>query len=91
MPDRHRALIYLLDDGSLQDFEGLAQPGDAPRRQEQQPVCELGRQVEIVGDQDHGGPLLAIESPNECCELDLVVQIEMGVGLVEEQEARLLR
>jgi hypothetical protein len=45
MPDRHRALIYLLDDGPLQDLEGLAQPGDAPRCQEQQPVRELGRQM----------------------------------------------
>ena len=64
--------------------------GDGAVVQQDELIGEGGAEVDVVRGEDDGELLLAGELAEEFEEIDLVVEVEVGVGLVEEQDARLL-
>src|SRR6266850_2546497 len=74
----------------LEDVDGGADARDLARAEQQQPIAQLGGQVEIVRDEQDRHPALAVQSPQQRRRLRLVAQVEMRGGLVEHEEPRLL-
>lgn len=64
---------------------------DATLMEEQQAVAVLPRHVEVVDDEEDGLVLLAVDLTQKVEYLELVGDIEVGYGLVKEQDGGLLR
>ena len=58
--------------------------------EEEQAVAVLPRHVEVVDDEEDGLVLLAVDVAQEVEYLELVGDVEVGDGLVEEQDGGLL-
>ncbi len=69
---------------------GVAVRDDPPRVQQQDPVGDGGRLVEVVQDGSDGDPVVVRQVPHEVEEFDLVAQVEVVRRLVEQEHARLL-
>ena len=72
-------------------FAGGALVLDAALVEEQQAVAVLPCHVKVVDDEEDGLVLLAVDLTQEVENLELVGDVEVGDGLVEEQDGRLLR
>jgi len=62
--------------------------GDAPRVHDGDAVADPGDDAEVVGDEDHGEVVPALELLEEGEVLRLDGQVEAGRGLVRDEEAR---
>lgn len=58
--------------------------------EEQQAVAVLPRHVEVVDDEEDGLVLFKVDATQEVKNLELVGDVEVGDGLVEEQNGGLL-
>jgi len=63
---------------------------DAALVEEQQAVAVLPCHVEVVDDEEDGLVLLAVDLTQEVKYLELVGDVEVGNGLVKEQDGSLL-
>ena len=64
---------------------------DAALVKEQQAVAVLPCHVEVVDDKENGLVLLAVDLTQEVKNLELMGDVEVGDGLVKEQDGSLLR
>src|SRR5262245_66172564 len=58
--------------------------------EKEQPVRDLGSEIEIVGDEENAQALVPVEPSQEGYALRLVAQVQVSGGLVEDKETRLL-
>src|SRR5262249_52441990 len=75
----------------LQHFAGSADARDLAGAQQQQPVTELCREIQVVRDEQDRHTALAVQPAQQRRGLCLVTQIEVRGGLVEDEQSRLLR
>ena len=64
---------------------------DAALVEEEQAVAVLPCHVEVVDDEEDGFVLLTVDAAQEVENLELVGDVEVGEGLVEQQYGGLLR
>src|SRR5262245_59942812 len=88
--DAQRRAEARLEDLLAQDRLRRSRRHDPPAVEEEDPLGELGGEVEVVED-GHPGEAGAIRGEEPVEDLDLVGDVEVGGGLVEEEELGLLR
>jgi len=73
-----------------EDFIRSAGGGDGAVVQKNELVGEGGAEIDVVGGEDHGQLLLLRELAEKFKQIDLVVEVEVGVGFIEQEHARFL-
>src|SRR5215510_8492721 len=86
----HAAPVHRLQHGLMQHLVWRAARHRLAAGEKEQPVRDLGSEIEIVGDEEDAQALVPVEPSQEGYALRLVAQVQVGGGLVEDEEARLL-
>src|SRR5687768_17291611 len=86
----HEDLVDALQQFGSEDFPGCAHRGESAVVQKNGAVGEGAGEVEVVAGQENGQVLVAGKRTQELGELELVLEVEKGVGLVEQEGFGLL-
>lgn len=82
--------VHVMDDIGSDHILRLPVGVDLPFAEHDHPVREPGRDVEVVADDENDDASPVGDVPEESHRVDLMIDIQVGRGLVEHQELRLL-
>src|SRR6478609_12200312 len=89
--DQHLASVNMCDRGRLNHLIRRPEFKQSASVQQQQPVAILTGEIQIMRNPDDGQTLFAIHAPQTAADLNLMVEVQKRRGLIQEQDAWLLR